>query len=222
MLRLIFVLLLLANMAYAAWAQGILASVGLAPVSQSEPARVANQIKPEAMRLLSNTDARRLEQSATIAAAKPTECLQSPLLDDQQVQALRGALDVLPAGSWQLESASTPARWIVYMGKYTDVDTLAKKKAQLRQLGIVMEPIQNSKLEPGISLGGHESQASANSELTRVNQRGVRTAKVVQESASAQGQVVRLAVVDEGLRGLLAPVRTALGAATLRACKLPT
>ena len=220
MLRLIFVLLLLANAAYAAWARGMLASVGLAPISQSEPARVVNQIKPDAIRLLSNTDARRLEQSAALAA-KPTECLQSPLLDDQQVQAVRSALDALPAGSWQLESASLPARWIVYMGKYTDIDTLAKKKAQLRQLGIAMEPMQNSKLEPGISLGGHESQASANSELARINQRGVRTAKVVQESDSAQGQVVRLAVVDDGLRGLLAPVRAALGAATLRACKLP-
>ena len=168
----------------------------------------------------SNTDARRLEQSAVVAA-KPTECLQSPLLDEPQVQAVRSALDALPAGSWQLESASTPARWIVYMGKYTDVDTLAKKKAELRQLGIAMEPMQNSKLEPGISLGGHETQASASSELARISQRGVRTAKVVQESASAQGQIVRLAAVDDSLRGLLTPVRSALGAATLRACKLP-
>jgi hypothetical protein len=48
----------------------------------------------------------------------------------------------------------------------------------------------------------------------------VRTAKVVQEAAAVQGQVLRLGVVDDALRGQLEPVKAALGAAALRACKI--
>ncbi|KAI9872383.1 MAG: hypothetical protein M1823_008188, partial [Watsoniomyces obsoletus] len=50
--------------------------------------------------------------------------------------ALRSALETaLPPGSWQLESSVEPARWIVYMGKYSNDEALAKKRAELRQLG---------------------------------------------------------------------------------------
>lgn len=52
MLRLVIVLLVLANAGYFVWTQGYLAPLGLAPVEQSEPERLQAQIKPEALRLL--------------------------------------------------------------------------------------------------------------------------------------------------------------------------
>ena len=47
MLRFFVLVLLLANAAYYAWSQGLLLEWGLAPVSQSEPQRLAEQIRPE-------------------------------------------------------------------------------------------------------------------------------------------------------------------------------
>ncbi len=47
MLRLLILLLLLANGAYFAWTHGALAQLGLAPAQQSEPERLQQQIQPE-------------------------------------------------------------------------------------------------------------------------------------------------------------------------------
>jgi hypothetical protein len=223
MLRFFVILLLLANGAYFAWSRGYVAVLGLAPVSQSEPSRMQAQIKPDALRLLGSNEARRMEVAAAApppAAPKPPECLQSTMLNDKLAQAVRSAAQALPTGSWTLDSAEEPARWIVYMGKYTAPDVLAKKKSELRQLGVDYEPLQISSLEPGISLGGHSTQAQATRELADLNKRGVRTAKVVQEKPAVKGQVLRLPAVDDALRGQLDGVRSALGSAALRTCKV--
>lgn len=52
MLRWAVILLVLANAGYFAWTQGYLDGLGMAPVSQREPQRLAQQVKPEALRLL--------------------------------------------------------------------------------------------------------------------------------------------------------------------------
>jgi hypothetical protein len=226
MLRLTLIFLLLANGLYLAWSQSYFAVLGLAPAQQTEPARMQAQIKPEALRLLGNTEARRadLPASPTPTAAlvtKPAECLQSSLLDDSIVTKVRSAASGLPSGSWALESVAIPARWIIYMGKYPNPGALAKKKSELRELEVAYEPLQNASLEPGLSLGGHDSQALATEELASLNKRGVRTAKVVQEKTASQRQLLRLPAVDDALRAKLEPIKVALGNAGLRACSAP-
>ncbi|MDO9438968.1 SPOR domain-containing protein [Hydrogenophaga sp.] len=52
MLRWVIVLLVLANAGYFAWTQGYLDGMGMAPVDQREPERLAQQVKPDALRLL--------------------------------------------------------------------------------------------------------------------------------------------------------------------------
>jgi hypothetical protein len=75
MLRLIVLLLLFANAAYFAWSQGVLAAWGLAPAQQSEPKRLAQQINPQAVRILSGEEAKLLDAAAdtTGRAADPRE-----------------------------------------------------------------------------------------------------------------------------------------------------
>jgi hypothetical protein len=227
MLRLLVVILLLANGAYFAWSHGLLAVAGLAPTPQTEPARMRAQIKPELVRVQRPADARPQELAASgptattpnPVATKPPECLQSALLTDKLAQSVRSAAEALPTGTWLIEPVEESGRWIVYMGKYTAADVMAKKRAELRQLGVSIEPLQNPTLEPGISLGGFPTRVEATKELADLNKRGVRTAKVVQEKTPVQGQVLRLPAVDEALRGQLDGVRTALGNATLRACR---
>ena len=52
MLRVIFGLLVLLNVAYFAWSQGYLQAYALGPQKQSEPQRLQRQLKPEALRVL--------------------------------------------------------------------------------------------------------------------------------------------------------------------------
>lgn len=218
MLRLVVLLLLLANGAYFAWSQGHLLPWGAGPAQQAEPQRMAQQIRPEAIRILRTEDVRRIEAAAP-AAARPAECLQAGPLDEAQATAMRPLLESWPAGSWTLEPMVEPARWIVYMGKYLTPELVDRKRAELRQLGIVFEPLSNASLEPGLSLGGYASEAEAKRRMDALAERGVRSAKVVQERAEARGQRLTLAAVDETLRARLDELRPSLNGKPLRPCR---
>jgi hypothetical protein len=216
MLRLAVLVLLLANAVYFAWSQHLLASWGFGPAQQSEPHRLAQQVKPQSLRILSAEEARRID---TTPAARAGECLQAGPLDEAQASALKPLLEPWPAGSWSLEPVVEPPRWIVYMGKYPNAESVARKKAELRQLGVGFEPLADPALEPGLSLGGYASEAEANRQREAMAERGIRTAKVVQERAELRSQVLRLPAVDDSLRGRLDELKAGLGAKNLRACR---
>jgi hypothetical protein len=216
MLRLVALFLLLANAAYFAWSQGLLLPWGFGPAQQSEPQRLAQQIRPESVRLLKPEEVRRLETAA--AVPRPAECLQAGPLDDAQVQSVRALLDPWPSGSWSFEPQVEPARWIVYMGKYASADLVNRKKAELRQLGISFEPLSNATLEPGLSLGGHASEESAKQQMDALVERGVRTARVLQERPELRGQRLVLPAVDDALRPRLDELKPVLNG-KLRPCR---
>lgn len=216
MLRLVVLILALANAAYFAWSQGLLASWGSAPAQQSEPQRLEQQIKPQALRILPTDEARRAELDA---AVKTAECLQAGPVDDTQLPALKQVLDAWPSNSWTLEPAVEPPRWIIYMGKYLTPDNVNRKKAELRQMGISFEPLSNPALEPGLSLGGFASQQEATAQMEVLAQRGVRTAKVVQERPEVRGQLLKIQAVDDLVRARLDDLKPALGGKPLRACR---
>jgi hypothetical protein len=219
MLRLALLALLLANAAYFAWSQMLLAPWGFAPTQQSEPQRLAQQIKPQTLTVLSRDEARRIESTGPGAIGAAAECLQAGVFDDAQLAGLRQALQAWPAGSWGLEPAVEPARWIVYMGKYLTPENVARKKGELRQLGVSFENLSNPSLEPGLSLGGFPTQVAAVQQLEALSERGVRTAKVVQERAELRGQMLKIPAVNDGLRPRLEDLKLVLGGKNLRPCR---
>jgi hypothetical protein len=222
MLRLLVLLLVLANAGYWAWSQGLLAAYGLAPGVQAEPQRLATQIRPEAIRLLTADELNKLENtpsaSAPSAASAP-ECLQAGLFNEQQTATLRASLEAtLPPGSWQFESSVEQARWIVYMGKYNNPDNLAKKRTELRQLGVPFRAVNNETLAPGLALASFPLEADAEKELARIATKGVRTARVALERAEARGQILKLAAVDTALRAQLDTLKPQLEGKALLSC----
>lgn len=218
MLRFFVLALLLLNGLYFAWAQGFLQALGLAPASQAEPQRLALQIKPETLRLLTQQDLRQPEAPPPVV--KPPVCLQAGLFDEAQSAQLRSALEpVLPAGSWLLEPALEPARWVVYMGPYPSAEALAKKRAELASLKLNFEPISDPALQGGLSLGGYETQAAATAGLNALSRRGVRTARVLQERAELGGMLLRLPAADDSLRARLDEVKSALAGKLLEPCR---
>jgi hypothetical protein len=217
LLRPLVLLLVLANAAWFAWTQGYLRPWGLAPVQQSEPHRLAEQIQPEALRVLRPDEVP--AATAVTGASRAPECLATAPLDEARAAAVSSVLAGWPAGSWTLEAATEPGRWIVYMGKYLIAEQVERKKAELRQRGVSFEPVTNRALEPGLSLGGFASQALAQQHLDALAARGVRTATVMQERPELQGMALRLPRVDEALASRLEPLRAALAGQALRACR---
>ena len=218
MLRLLVLLLILLNASYYAWSQGMLRAYGWAPAEQSEPQRLNQQIRPEAITILSAEEARRLEQAASVPPRTP-ECLQAGLFDESQTDALRKALEAtLPVGSWSLDTVVEPARWIVYMGRFPNQAAEERKRAELLKLKLALQPLDNPALQPGLSLGRFDTQAQAQADLKELQRRGVRTARVVQELPEMRHSMLRIPAVDEALKSRLEELRPALGDKPLRSC----
>ena len=218
MLRLIVLLLLLANGGFYAWSQGLLLPWGVGPTQESEPQRMRQQIQPETVRLLSPQQLNQL-QAQLAQAPRPPECLQTATLDAAQVAPVRSALESWPAGSWKLEPVTEPARWIVYMGKYPNAEQVARKRAELRQLGISFEALTNPALEPGLSLGGYASEVAAMEQMEGLAIKGVHTARVLQERPEQRGQRLTLPAVDDALRPLVDALKPVLTTTPLRPCR---
>lgn len=218
MLRFLVLALVLGNGLYFAWAQGLLQAYGWAPASQSEPHRLARQIRPQALRLLSASELQPRAVPAS-AAARSSGCLQAGLFDEPQTAQLRDALEAaLPVASWSLDEVREPARWIVYMGPYPSAEALAKKRAELAALNLRFEPLSNPALQSGLSLGGFETQADATAQFDALTRRGLRTARVLQERAEVRGTRLRLPAVDDTVRAGLDQLTPALAGKVLSPC----
>ena len=118
---------------------------------------------------------------------------------------------------------NVPARWIVYMGKYPNNASRDLKKSQLDQINVRYEVLTEGKLEPGLSLGSHATQAAANQALQQLFKQGVRTARVLQESPEQKGQTLVVPAVDDATRSKLnaayASLANQLANKALQVCK---
>ena len=237
MLRLAVIALLLANAGYYAYTQGWLRSAGLVTPEQAEPQRLQQQIRPETLKVLraqgatnnptpppapaaapaADTAASTLAPTAT-APADAGECLQAGVFDDKQATALRTAAASLPPGSWSLEPTPITGRWMIYMGRVDDQETLDKKRAELRARKVDFDRAGGT-LELGLSLGRFSTEEAAQRGLTTLNAQGVRTARVVLERQAAPGFVLKLpAVTDAQRQQWLATLRPAMAGKTLGSC----
>ena len=234
MLRLAVIALLLANAGYYAYTQGWLRSAGLAEAEQAEPQRVQQQIRPETLKVLRTqgstaaptpptppaaaADAGASATTAAAPAADAGECLQAGIFDEKQATALRTAAASLPPGSWSLEPTPITGRWMIYMGRFDDQDTLDKKRAELRARKVDFDRAGGT-LELGLSLGRFSTEEAAQRGLTALNAQGVRTARVIQERQAATGFILKLpAVTDAQRQQWLATLRPAMAGKTLGSC----
>ena len=228
------VLLLAANLAWLAWSQGGLRVLGLAPAAQTEPERLARQLRPDALTLRpldraaapalpaaqasAPTQAPVSEVSAAADAATTGACLQAGPFDDRQTEAVRAAAARLPAGSWRLDPVQLPGRWMVYVGKLADADAVRAKRSELRELGIGTDR-PGAALEPGLSLGRFPSEEAAERGLADLARKGVRSARVVQERRDTPAFMLRLPDADAALRQQARGLQGALAGKELRACE---
>ena len=220
MLRLFVLMLILLNGAYFAWGQGWLQAFGMGPAQQREPQRLTQQIRPQALVLISDKEV--LQTVAAASAARGVVCLQTGVLDAAQADAVRRVVQTsLPGGAWTLEGQLSPERWIIYMGKYANAVELSKKRAQLANLQLTFEPLLKSDLAPGLSLGAYPSQDAAAAALEALTRRGVRTARVLQELPATQGYQLRVPAADESMQKPLMAVKAALNGKPLETCPAP-
>lgn len=216
MLRVLVILLLMANGALWAWRYGLLGDLGDGGLADTtrEPQRLHQQVAPHLLRLLNapGSAPERLEPApapptpeevpATSAAGdEPTasppdapapselrRCWQLAALTPAQADAVRSGAQA-EAG---LRGRSTelvarlPQRWIVYVGPFPNAETLQRRRAELRAAGIEQRTVNAPGLMPGLALGTYSTPDAARQALADLQRQGVRDARVVQERPETQ------------------------------------
>jgi hypothetical protein len=205
-LRLIVGLLLLANIAFYVWSQGwVDGLVGVRAHGDHEPERLAKQVRPEAVRILTP----QLVAAAAVAAESRLACLEAGPYDDASLPVIESALaSTLPVGTWTRQTSSQPARWIVYMGRYANREAQQKKEQELGRLRVPFEPVTGAPaLEPGLSLGRFLNREAADAALQKLADRGIHTGKVVELAKASSQHMLRVERADPELASKVTGLR---------------
>ena len=158
MLRLLVGVLLVANLAFWAWTQpAITSALGWAPSDGREPERLARQLQPQALRVVSLAGAAssaRGPAGAATEASAPSDtlaCLETPPLTAAQVAGAVQALQAagVAAGCWVELRRDVPGRWMLYMGRFSDRDQAARKGAELAAMRLPFEELLVGDWSPG-------------------------------------------------------------------------
>jgi hypothetical protein len=191
MLRALVVILLLANAGFFAWTQGWLDSVvGARAAGDRDTQRLAQQVRPDTVRLLPTQEPPR---------PKPvTRCLEAGPFDATEVSAAEAALAASPAasalvGRFSRLSTETPGVWIIAVGRAAPHEAQLKKLAELKRLDIAVEVVKPaSGVDEMLSIGKFDSLAAAKAALEPFAARGVHTGRVVEISPASE--VIQLRV----------------------------
>lgn len=212
MLRLVVLLLLIANAGFWSWRQGWLAPlhtlIGARPEGEREPERMARQVRPDAIRLIPAESASAPRRAPAPSPASPdpaaasvpsTACLEAGPFGAAEAGAIESLVKAaLPGGGWTVRELAPP--WWVAMGPYPDVEQLQKKRDELSRRGIAPEQPAGTRL---LVLSRHDSRSAADAELAALSDRGVRTARVIAATPAPQ-RAVRVAQADAAQQATLA------------------
>lgn len=220
MLRVVIILLLLANLGYFAWSQGRLEGLGLAPQDDREPGRIAAQIRPDTLRLLNGPRTASSASSTTDPVAPDAACWQASGFTSEQAKKLEAALtDMgLPEDQWSFTEVRNAGRWVVFMGRYNP-EQMAKKKAELRALKIEFREVALPSTGPGLALGTFSSEEAVQQALKDVAKKGVRTARAAVERPESLSMSLRLPTITEVQRVTIDGLGTAVAGKQLQACE---
>lgn len=203
MMRTLFILLLLINLLFLAWAQGYFG----APDEGREPQRLARQLAPDKLRVV----------SATLSEPRPpvVACRLIDGLGAEEAERLRSEAQTRAPGlAFASEPIEDPGSYWVLIPPMTDRAAAEKKLAELKRLGVSGYQLieEEGALKFAIVLGAFKSQQAGSEFLQGLVKRGVRSAKLqAREKTVLKVQAQGAAdAVDEKLRELLQAVPTAV------------
>ncbi len=222
MLRMVALVLLLANALLLAGQWALFDRLGAdggrpGGARQREPERLGRQVDPQAVTILSPQAASAADAAASVAKtaqAAAGACLEAGPFSAAEADAAERTLREagLAEGSWLSIQAEDRGAYLVYIGRFADRDALQAKREQLNRIKVDAEELRSSpNLQPGLSLGRFDDKPAADAALALLQQRGVRTARVVALRPAQGLTVLRLPAADPSVRARLAGLRLPSG-----------
>jgi hypothetical protein len=213
-MRLLVLLLLLANVGLFAWSR-------YAPqLASTESHLIAQQIHPEAIRLL--TPLQLADAGERAGDARGTACLEWGAFSPGDVARAHAALEQLgPRVSER--RVEDEAGWWVYMQPQGTRQAANEKVAELKRLGIddYFMVQDDPRLRFAISLGVYRTEQGAKARLEQLRARGVRTAQVAPRTTSASRVFLQVRDIPEQAKAKLAELREAFPGTGLKDCPAP-
>ncbi len=185
MLRALVAVLVLANLGFWAWTMGALEGIGLTPASEREPARLSQQVRPDAVRVLAPAAAASALRAASAPPAVPAPalvCLEAGPFAAAAIEAAEQALAAaaLPEAGWARVSVDIPAQFALVLGPFDSPSALQKRRSELERLNLPIDELAlpGAVPQPGLALGRYDSRTAADAALASFVKAGLRGAKV--------------------------------------------
>jgi len=220
--RTLVLLLLLVNLALFGWRQG---GFGAVPTGL-EPQRLARQISPEAIRLLTpaELEARRGGRSGGDAGASAglrLACLEFGDFDDATLGRVQGRLAELALGERLRTRRIEAAAWyLVFLPAAATRADAERTALELRSRGIrdLLVMGSNTPMPNAILLGSFRDPELAQRHQTDLARRGVRGIQVMPRAAGAETTRFEINDVDAALARQLAEIQKEFAQSRLGAC----
>lgn len=197
MLRALVALLIVANLAFFAWARGWL---GAPPRhAEREPERLLAQVRPEALNVLPPKTATAAVQAARAAAQS---CLEAGPFNDNDVISAEALLvaSQLSEGTWLRVDGSPPPVWLVFAGRYPEPALRKAREEDLKKLKLSFELIDRpADLAPGFVLSRHASKEDAQAWIDARADTALKGLRVVQLPTTASAWRLRVPKADTAL-----------------------
>jgi hypothetical protein len=173
--RLIFFLLVFANLIFFAWAQGYFGESD----QNREPDRLGQQLQPEKLRIVSPASSTATAATSPGAAkAEDLACRIVGGLGMVNAEALKAAANAGGAEA-QLMPQVEPTLYFIVIGDLPNAAAAEKKAAELKRFGVVeQEAVALDGGRQEIILGRLPTEAAAREALAALNKRGIKSARV--------------------------------------------
>lgn len=194
MLRFFVLLLVLLNALFFGWTQGWL---GPKPrQSESEPERLAAQVRPDSLTVLPPTAANAALQAARVAALV---CLEAGPFAEANLSAAQAVLAQaqLPEAAWERVDTAPAPVWLVFAGRYPEAGLRKVREDDLRKLDLKFELIETpAELAPGFVLSRHATREQAQAWVNAKSSTALRGVRVVQLPSAPGNLRLRVARAD--------------------------
>ena len=210
-MRTLALLLLLANVAFLAWAQ-------YAPSAASaEPQLLGQQMRPEAIKLLSPEEMQKLA-----ASRKTTACTEWGAFNQGDLVRAHAELEsILPAANIAERQIDEEAGHWVFVPPQGNRQSAVAKLVELKRLGVDDYFIvqDDSKLRFAISLGLYRTEEAARARLELLRAKGVRTAVIGTRQTPVRKVFLQLRDWPDDLQPKLADLRDSFPGTNTKACE---
>ena len=217
-MRLIVLILVIANALFFSWSRGWLDGVTGEPANGShEPQRMEKQVNPERVRLLG--------QEARAALQKTACVVLGPLADANALQAAQTSLVKagVPANAFAPRQETVPGVWAVATIKLPNKEFQARKEETYKSLNIHFDYLQGQPAEePTLILSRHDSEKAAQAALAKFEARALKGLRVLPLQPAGQRSELLFAQADGLLQARLRNLRDADLAAKVHECPAAT